>query len=135
MHKRKKGRSKALCALLLSSRGAAARIVIVRVLRAAVEHDNQRTLPPIGMAWDVDVVVPRTSLAGKGSRQISVAIRTGALRDFTNGAGSRRKAGRSARRNAFAILRTVPDPPSALSQFTLPEPPTPDKALGAARAL
>jgi hypothetical protein len=47
----------------------------VGVLSAAVEHDNQGTLPAICMAWDEDHVVPRTSLAGEGSREISCPIR------------------------------------------------------------
>jgi len=48
---------------------------IIRVLSAAVEHNNQRALPAKFAAWDIDLIVPRTSLAGEGSCEISCPIR------------------------------------------------------------
>ena len=50
---------------------------IVGVLRAAVEHDDQRKRAAFGAAWNIDLVVPRTRRAGEASREIGGALRRG----------------------------------------------------------
>jgi hypothetical protein len=40
---------------------------IIGGLSAAVEHNNQRALPAKFAAWDIDLIVPRTSRAGEAS--------------------------------------------------------------------
>jgi hypothetical protein len=47
---------------------------IVGVLRAAVEHDDQRKRAAFGAAWNIDLVVPRARRAGEASPEIGGAL-------------------------------------------------------------
>ncbi len=48
---------------------------VVRVLRAAMQHDDQRQRAALRVAGDIDLVVPRTRFAGEGPREIGRPVR------------------------------------------------------------